>query len=342
VRSNARGWTAVIALLALVVVLAAVLVWLLATDILEPDFEPAEPGPFEVVMVIEGPETGDRPLFDRPLSAAFGPDGRIYVADTGNARVCVFTAGGRFVSEIGTDSSADQTSGATLVQPAGIAVAPNREIHVADVSAGSVFVFDAGGDLVRSIAPDAGTLPAGTWAPTDVAVVGESVYVTDETGIAVFAADGTPAGRLRDTSGDVALSRPNGIAAGPDDTVLVSDTNARRVVAIGLDGTLAWVLGPESGQSPFGLPRGLTATDDGTVIVADAFKFGIALVSAEGDYIETIGSRGAQPGQFEYPNDVDARGDLLLVTDKDNDRVQVLRLSGDGDDGGHSGDSGGG
>ena len=47
------------------------------------------------LLAIGGPGKGDAPDFVRPLSAAWAPNGDIYVSDTGNRRVCVFTRNGR-------------------------------------------------------------------------------------------------------------------------------------------------------------------------------------------------------------------------------------------------------
>lgn len=317
------------ALFVLVIVLAVILLrMLLARQPDSPQVSTPETPAFEVVLVIDGPGTGEMPDFERPLSAAFDSSGRIYVSDTGNARICVFRGDGEFLREIVVPSSEDLPAPPRLVQPAGVTVSDDGEVYVADVGAGVVFVLDPSGELLRTIIPAAGERLQGAWSPTDVAVIGDRVFVTDATGVAVFdAEEGVPVTRLEQEGDRVTYSRPNGIGRGAEDSVVVSDTNAQRVLSMGTDGTLRWAVEPSSGSQPFGLPRGLATAQDGSVLVADAFKFGIALVRSEGEFLQTMGERGTVPGAFEYPNDVDARGDLALVTDKDNDRVQVLRLN---------------
>ncbi len=66
------------------------------------------------VLAIPGPGKGDAPEFARPLAAAWAPNGDIYVSDTGNGRICVFTGAGRFVREFGRakppkDADCDRT-----------------------------------------------------------------------------------------------------------------------------------------------------------------------------------------------------------------------------------------
>ena len=65
-------------------VLVAYLFGLLRTNAVAP-MEPVagiEPG-----LSLYGPGVGDKPLFDAPMAASFGPTDTIYVADTGNNRI---------------------------------------------------------------------------------------------------------------------------------------------------------------------------------------------------------------------------------------------------------------
>lgn len=278
----------------------------------------------ESALIIEGPGTGVMPKFNRPLAAAWGPDGRIYVSDTGNSRVCVFDTNGRFLSE--TTGASSETTAEALSQPAGLFVTNEREVFVADIRAGAVFVLDSSGVTTRTLAPGFAGADSG-WHPTDVAMVDGLVYATDVDGVAIFRPDGASLGRLSQAGMPVTLSRPNGITPGPDGSLVISDTNAQRVASYSVDGDLLWQLGPASGKDePFSLPRGLSYDGDGTILVADAFRFGITAISTAGELLDTYSSRGQAKAQFEYPNDIDVRAGMWLVTDKDNNRIQVLRL----------------
>ncbi len=52
----------------------------------------------------------------------------------------------------------------------------------------------------------------------------------------------------------------------------------------------------------------------------------LVLAAADGRLLRTVGEPGEGPGQFRRPNGVAVVGDLLLVTERDNRRVQVFRL----------------
>ncbi len=68
-------------------------------------------------------------------------DGRIYIADTQNARILVGTLEGEYVTTIGEG---------TLVSPRGVYVTSNGHVYVADRDAESVFEFDADGTLLNT------------------------------------------------------------------------------------------------------------------------------------------------------------------------------------------------
>lgn len=336
----------------LVVVLAALLVWLF--------FLLTRPGGglyvsggapragIEPVLTIVGPGRGASPYFKRPMGVAFGPGGRIYVADTGNNRVCVFDGNGAFLFEFGGFGVRKPLPGGTYTwapgrmdYPIGIAVDPaDGGVYVADFHNDQIQKFDAEGKYMASF-PDA-SRPVGRGssgqdgrgiAVTDVAVAGGLVYATDAYQIFVFGTDGRFVRQFgKPGRGPADLDHPNGVAAARDGTIYVSDSNHARVIAFDETGTRIWAFGETragSGDAPssLGMPRGLAVMADGSLVVADAFRCDLAVLDATGATAVRYGERGLQPGQFNFPNEVDAAGDLLLVADKENDRVEVLKLA---------------
>jgi DNA-binding beta-propeller fold protein YncE len=117
-----------------------------------------------------------------PRGVAFGRGGEIVVADTGNRRVQVFTAGGAFDRVVPGRGVPNP-----LVRPRRAVEDESGRIFVADPRARSVFVFDEGGGLVRVVAP------AGQdrFEPTDVAVTRAGrLFVADGANRTVYVFEG--------------------------------------------------------------------------------------------------------------------------------------------------------
>jgi DNA-binding beta-propeller fold protein YncE len=307
-----------------------------------------ERGGLRPIMVIAGPGEGQKPSFQRPMGVAYGNDGRIYVADTENDRIAVFDDNGSFLFEFGGKGIAKPFPGANVTweegqlnYPLGMDTDSEGNLYVADFRNDQIQVFDEDGNFLRRF-PDPTTVVGkgasgqdGTGiAVTDVAVHGDKVYATDAFQIVVFTTDGEFVdqwGKPGSWVGD--LDRPNGIAVGEDGTIYVSDSNNNRVVAFDEEGEVIWQLGERVGEideqveNSFGLPRGIAVLDDGSLLVVDAFEFDLVRVSSEGELLVRYGERGAEPAQMNFPNGVAVDGDRILVSDKENDRVQVLELT---------------
>lgn len=75
-------------------------------------------------------------------------------------------------------------------------------------------------------------------------------------------------------------------------------------------------------------PASWTAPDGQTWLIATAKSTHRLLVyqGDSGELLRTVGEQGAAPGQFDRPNGVFVIDDLVLAVERDNRRVQVLRL----------------
>lgn len=211
-----------------------------------------------------GPAASPQPLlFAEPTGLAVEPSGALLVVESGRQRL-VRVASGR-VTRI-----------ASFVKPWGVARAAD----------GSIFVGD-GGALVRVGLRGAETRVAEA-PPGDgigpIAVAGGDVFYATDAALYRLAA-GTP----RRVAPGLTLHGPHGLAARPDRTLLVSDTNANRILAVD----------PASGKvTPFatlGHPRGIGVAPDGTVYVAAADPHRIVRFDASGRRLGAIGPRFTDP-----------------------------------------------
>lgn len=264
-----------------------------------------------------------------PLGVGAGPDGEIAVANTGVQQALLFNPDGTFATRLG-----DEQPGSKVFSVDGVLFVGDT-IYVCDWTMRRVWMFAFDG-TVKGFFPEEPTAEEfGEYGltPYDIAVFGDDFLVTSRDGIYRFdGASNEFAGRFDkgEPSGH-ALNFPNGIAvSGDGSTVYVCDTLNRRVVAYDASGNAVWRLGlPDSGgrlAGIFGLPRGVVVTERG-VLVSDTLAHVLLLLDSDGTLLGTYGERGVADGQLNFPEGLDIAPDgLLYLADRENNRVQVLRL----------------
>ncbi|HET6497537.1 MAG TPA: 6-bladed beta-propeller [Coriobacteriia bacterium] len=313
-----------------------------------------EVGGIVPVLTISGPGRGERPEFARPMGGTVDDAGRIYVADTGNNRVVVFDSDGRYLFEFGGFGIAKPLPGyestweeGLMNYPLGIDVDADGTIYVADFRNDQVQVFDSEGTFVRRFPDPATVVGRGASgqdgfgiAVTDVAVDGDLVYAADTYQVVVFTAEGEFVRQFgRPGTGPGEFNHITGIDVLGSGRIIVADSNNHRVQVLSALGEHLWSIGKVPGTSDdearaagarepyeFGLPRSVAVTEDGTIAVLDTFNFSIALFTPDGRLKGTYGERGTTPGQMNFANSIEAAGERLLVSDKENGRVQLLEV----------------
>ncbi len=155
-------------------------------------------------------------------------DGLLYVTDTGNERVQVFTLEGEFVQMFGAFGSGD----GQLIEPVGIAVTDDGTVLVADSHNARIARFDLDGEALEA-------WPVDLWEDQQFfepyLALGPDgrVYASDSASgrIAVFDATGAPL----DPLANAALLRPYDMAISPDGLqLLVTDGLANAVIRLSL------------------------------------------------------------------------------------------------------------
>lgn len=318
----------------------------------------AEPGyafranGFELKWIrsVRGPGQGNRPRFDRPLGVATAKDGTVFVADSGNDRICVFSPDGEFLREWGGHGIAKPARGARatwepglLNYPVGVDVGDDGLVYVADFRNDQICVFKQDGTFVRAFPSPRTSTGMGSSgqdgtgiAVTDVAARDGFVYATDTYQVFVFTDRGKFVRQFgKPGSGLTDLDHPAGVAA-DGGGVYVSDSNHQRLTAFSKTGDPRWST-KRSTETSAGarskkglvLPRGLALNDDGRIIVADAFGQSLVIFDDDGRQITKLGERGTSAGRFNFPADVAWVGDRIVVADKENNRVQLFQLNGD-------------
>jgi tripartite motif-containing protein 71 len=298
--------------------------------------------------IIYGPGVGDQPLFSNPMGAAFGKNGRVYVADTGNNRIVVFDKNARFLFQFGGIGVAKPGPGGTgswepgrMNYPTDVTTDEDGNVYVADFRNDQIQVFDPEGKFLRAFPNRSRKVGRGASgqggagiAVTSLCAYDGRVYATDMYQVLVFTAQGKLLKQFgRPGTGAGEFDHPNGIAVTPDLATVVSDSGNARVVCSTATGRQLWSvgrkrsLGTTATGGVFDVPRGLTYVDaESTLVVADGLRSQLVELSLAGKVLDAYGTRGSAPGQFNFPTDVASQGDRLVVAEKGNDRVQVVVL----------------
>lgn len=226
--------------------------------------------------------------FSLPRGIAVGPDGNIYVVDTGNMRIQKFDPKGKFLAVIGSGSGngdgqfAPLSADATGTGPGGIAVDKAGNIYVADTWNHRIQKFDSSGKFVKA------------W--------GSFINLSD------------PAS-ANDADPNSKFYGPRGIAIGPDGNVYVTDTGNKRVLVFDPNGS--YVKKIDSGMSPtrkapdyafnkpgeMNEPIGIAVDGAGNVYVADSLNRRIQKFDTSGKPLAQwpIPINGWSPGAYLEP-----------------------------------------
>jgi sugar lactone lactonase YvrE len=239
----------------------------------------------------------------RPAGLAVAPDGTFFVSDATSRTIWrIDGGGGRTLADEPAGGVPDAPGvGNRVLSPAGLALAPDGTLVVADVT----------GHRVWAITPTG-----------DHRVVAGSTY------------------GFRDGPGDDALFRyPTDVAIAPDGTCYVADSGNHRIRTISPEGVVATLAGSiydyGDGRGPGGRFRQPLAVDvdhDGTCYVADTGNNAVRRITSDGE-VTTVA--GAPPGGdadgigvevgLRWPTGIAVgRGGHLWVADYGNGAIRLI------------------
>lgn len=264
-----------------------------------------------------------------PRGVALGPDGSLYIADTGQDRIRKLDTAGLITTVAGGGSPSDGlgdgglATDAKLWNPRSVVVAADGTIYVADTYNHRIRKIDPDG-LITTIAGggSAGASRsgfAGDGGPATKALLRHPEGVTIAPGGDLHIADTlnhrvrkvNAAGLITTVAGgalgdggpasEASLYNVEGMALGPDGSVYIAEWDDNRVRRIGPDGTITTVAGnglaEHSGDGgpahEAGLfhPRGLAVAADGTLYIADYGNDRVRKVDSVG-IITTVAGTG--------------------------------------------------
>ncbi len=267
--------------------------------------------------------------FVTPRNLAVGPDGSIYVADSGNHRIQVFDQNGNFILTWGSPGAEP----GQLNEPWGVAVAQDGTVYVADTWNHRIQAFSSTGQFLRTFGSfanvqyDAQAEPGKFWGPRGIAIdAAGNLYVTDTGNKRVQKF--SPNGQFLQAWGGGgiipgAFEEPVGIDIDEQGNIYVADTWNRRVQKFdpNFNPILQWEVDGWASESVVNKPF-LAVGPDGRVFISDPEGYRIIAYTPAGEVDVTWGQYGQDLASLALPLglDFDSQGQLL-VTDSDNNRV---------------------
>lgn len=285
--------------------------------------------------------------FVTPRNLAVAPDGKIYVADSGNHRIQVFDANGNFLFKWGSNGAGE----GQFNEPWGIAVDTEGRVYVADTWNHRIQVFSASGEFLRQFGSfvnaqqDATAGLGGFYGPRAIAIDAEgNLYVTD-TGnkrVQKFSPDGQ---FLQSWGGGGVepgrFEEPVGIDIDADGNIYVADTWNRRIQKFDADfnPVAQWDVVAWETESVVNKPY-LAVGPDGRIFITDPEGYRIIAYTPDGKVDVTWGQYGQDLASMALPVglDFDPQGHLL-VADSDNNRIMKFQVPAAGQVGGNAADS---
>ena len=267
--------------------------------------------------------------FVTPRNLAVGPDGSIFVADSGNHRIQVFDAAGNFIRKWGSEGPGQ----GQFSEPWGIAVAQDGTVFVADTWNHRIQAFTPTGEYLRAfgafmnVQHDAQAEPGKFWGPRGLAIDPEgNLYVTDTGNKRVQKF--TPEGQFLQAWGGAGIipgsfEEPVGIDIDDQGNIYVADTWNRRIQKFDADFTpiSQWDVAGWDTESVVNKPF-LAVNGSGRVFISDPEGYRLIAYTPTGEIDVTWGQYGQDLASMALPLglDFDSQGNLL-VADSDNNRV---------------------
>lgn len=258
----------------------------------------------------------------KPVGVAVHPKTkRVYVADTYNSRISVFTRKGTYLfsfSEVGEEGK--------LKKPLYIAFDKRGDVYVTDRRLEGIYIFTPRGEFIRKYIPN--NDPKFDWQPTALTFDRKgNLYVTDIQKIhRVLVFDpygllklefGTTGQALREGEKPGEFAFPNGIVVDKTGKIFVADSNNRRIQVFSPKGKFLYFI------TTGGLPRGIDIGYKNRIHVVDVMAHNVLVLTRKGTPLCAFGELGIEIGQFYFPQSLDTMGRWIYVTDYGNSRVEV-------------------
>lgn len=215
-------------------------------------------------------------------------------------------------------------------QVAGVAVDSEDNVHVFTRTEHPYMVFDKSGKLIDHWGEGIFGVAHGVCITAD-----DSVFFIEHQGHVILKFD--KKGRHQFTLGR------RGVPSDTGYTEEIREPDVHNSIPGGEPGSrteaVSMVNGVAHGGGPFNQPTDLAVAGDGTIFISDGYRnCQVHHFSADGQLIKSWGEPGNardlrdttdSPGHFHTPHGIWVHNDLVYVSDRENNRIQIFTMDGD-------------
>lgn len=263
-----------------------------------------------------------------PRNVAVGPDGRIFVADSGNNRIQVFGQDGSFITAWGGSG----TGPGQFNEPWGIVV-DESYVYIADTWNHRIQKFTHDGQFVAVFGSSGSPTDAADEAlglffgPRDLVLLDNNRLLVTDTGnhsMQVLDREGNFLQRVGNFGNLLGqFNEPVGLGIASNDTLFLADTWNGRIQQFNpdLQATFEWEVDAWAGQSINNKPY-LAVDSHRRVYATDPEGYRVLIFSELGDYLGRFGHFSTDSTGFGLPNGIAIDGeDNIYIADAANNRI---------------------
>lgn len=261
---------------------------------------------------------------EKPMDATRVGD-KIYVSDTGNKRIQVFSLDGDAEFIFGKEGKSE----GEFMFPYGITSDSKENIYIADLYNRKISIFNKEGKFQKYF-QFTGENPIKLEGPGGLRIFKDKMYITDIEGgkIVVCSLEGKKILEIKYLDGSK-LYAPNAITVDKNDNIYVSESGKSRILIYDKKGNFKKIINGSKdglGDSTLINTRGIAITDNDVLLIADNLSHRIVGYDLNGKELYKFGTFGSESENFVLPNglSIDKDGNIY-ITDTGNRRISVYR-----------------
>jgi DNA-binding beta-propeller fold protein YncE len=221
-------------------------------------------------------------------------EGKIFVVDTIASGVAILDLVRKETDALGARGQG------ILRKPINIAVDADGTRYVTDRVLQRVMVYDAENQYVTAFGDPE------RWAPTDVVIGGDELYVADREMGQIFVLDKHSGEEIRrlgsEGMGEAEFIFPTNLAVDGEGNIYVSDTLNYRIQKVDANGKPLQQFGDAGdGLGQFARPKGIAVDRENRLYAVDSSFMNVQIFDSEGQLLLVLGKGGGGPGDMYLP-----------------------------------------